>query len=52
LSGEKVAREREPLPNFAVIIKFAVKDYANGVGFIPNGLMSAGEIDDAEAAHA
>ena len=36
----------------AIVVELAVEEDSYVVGFIPDGLIAAGQIDDAEAAHA
>ncbi len=36
----------------AIVIKLAVENYGDIVGFIPDGLVAAGQVNNAEAAHA
>ena len=52
LGGEAVATEKKGFAQLAIVVKLAVEEDGYVPGFIPNGLISAGQIDDAETAHA
>ena len=52
LRGETMAAEDEAFTKLAIVVKFAVENNGDVVIFVPNGLMAAGKVDDAEAAHA
>ena len=47
-----MAAERKPLAQFAIVIQLAVEEDGNVLGFVPNGLVAARKIDDAQTAHA
>jgi hypothetical protein len=46
-----MTREREALTKFTIVVKFPVEDHADVVRFIPNRLVTARQVDDAEATH-
>jgi hypothetical protein len=51
LRGEAVAAQLQRVAELAVVVKFTIEDYGDVAFFVPDGLMAAGQIDDAEAAH-
>jgi len=46
-----VAAERQSLAQVAVVVKLAVEDDRDVLGFVPEGLAAAGEVNDAQPAH-
>src|SRR5258708_35143606 len=48
---EAVSGENQTLTQFAIVVKLSVEDHRDVMGFIPDGLMPARQINDAEAAH-
>ena len=43
-----MAAERQAVAQFAVVIQLTVKYDRNVFGFVPDGLMAAGQVDDAQ----
>ncbi len=41
----------QALAQFAIVVELAVEDYSDVFGFVPEGLVSAGQINDAQPAH-
>src|SRR5437016_1067838 len=52
LSSEAMTEVRKAFAKFAIVIQFAVEDYCYVAELIPNGLVSAGQINDAQTPHA
>ena len=52
LRGKPMAAERKPLAQFAIVVQLAVEEDGDVLGFVPNGLVAARKIDDAQTAHA
>src|SRR5580704_3842143 len=52
LGGKAMAAEGQGFAHLAVVVQFAVKNYSDIVSFVPNGLLTAGQIDNGQAAHA
>ena len=52
LRCEMMPGEEEAFAQFAVVVQLAVEDDGYVGGFVPNGLVTAGNVDDAKAAHA
>src|SRR5450755_3787082 len=52
LSGEAMAAEKQSFAQLAIVVELTVEEDGCVVSFIPDGLIAAGQIDDAEAAHA
>src|ERR1700694_4671665 len=51
LRGEVVTAERQALAQVAIVVQLAVEDDRDVLGFVPGGLVAAGQIDDAQPAH-
>ena len=51
LRCEAVAAKRQALSQVAIVVKLAVEDHRHVFGFVPDGLMAAGQVDDAQPAH-
>ena len=45
-------QRNQPLAQFAIVINFAVENDSDVFRFVPRGLMTAGQVDDAQAPHA
>ncbi len=43
--------KRQPLAQIAIVVQLAVEDDRDVLGFIPGGLVAAGQVDDAQPAH-
>ena len=43
--------KRQALAQVAIVIQFAIEDDRDVFGFVPGGLVTAGQIDDAQPAH-
>jgi len=51
LRGEAVAAKRQALAQIAIVVQLAVEDDRDVLGFVPEGLVAAGQIDNAQPAH-
>jgi hypothetical protein len=51
LCAELMPRKFQALANFAVVIQLAIKDHRHIALFVPNRLMPAGQINDAQPPH-
>ena len=51
LRGEAVAAERQALAEVAIVVHLAVEDDRDVLGFVPDGLVAARHIDNAQSAH-
>src|SRR5437660_9265176 len=51
LCGEVVTAERQLLAQVAIVVQLTVEDDRDILGFVPGGLVAAGQIDDAQPAH-
>src|SRR5208337_3106186 len=52
LRREMMPGEEEAFSQFAVVVQLAVEDDGYVGGFVPDGLVTTGNVDDAKAAHA
>ena len=51
LRGKAVTTERQPLAQVAIVVQLTVEDDRYILGFVPGGLVAAGQVDDAQPAH-
>ncbi len=51
LRGEAMTAERQSLAQVAIVVQLAVEDDRDVLGFVPDRLVAAGQIDDAQPAH-
>src|SRR5712664_3645426 len=51
LRDEAVTAERQALAQVAIVVQLAVEDDRDVLGFVPGGLVTAGQINDAQPAH-
>ena len=47
LRGEAVAAKKEGFTQLAIVVEFAVENDRDVVGFVPDGLVAAGQINNA-----
>src|SRR5690242_2859777 len=51
LRGKAVPAQDQALTQLAVAVQLAVEDDGDVLGFVPDGLLAAGEVDNAQPAH-
>src|SRR5260370_10096392 len=51
MSSKAVTAKRQPLAQIAIVVQLAVEDDRDVLGFIPGGLVAAGQVDDSQPAH-
>ena len=46
-----MTQPRKPLAKFTVVVQFAVKNYGDIPRLVPDGLLTTGQVDDAQPPH-